>query len=252
VGKHRRISAAPSSPCAANAGVRSTAPRHPEIDRPVDPSPRAVKGAKAQAPLRALWSRVRRGSSPGPRRPFFRERDVAAMSRPGRNVHRAPRGLDIPDSYAGATLPSPGCPLNSGTSLTTSDAWSSIQLSKNVCREAAHDPGIDDRRRTVPLACDATVDCGQRLLNGPPHHPPTPPTETSRSALAKSNNSDMAAQTRSRPTTQGSTTPVPSPATNRGFKTNEGRAGLNPTTTNGRQAKQPKITSNQFSVANFL
>jgi hypothetical protein len=42
----------------------------------------------------------------------------------------------------------------------------------------------------------------------------------------------------------GSTTPIPPPATNPGFKTNE---NSNATTTNGRRAKQPSVTTNQFS-----
>jgi hypothetical protein len=231
VGTHRRISAAPSNPCAANAngrtgragrdaaasslevrcvpatpaaggyprdlslpaavcgGARRTAEDTSPIDRPTDPSPRTVKGAMASDPLRRLVPRASRLGSPLPRRPLFRHR----TSRP----HRRP-----PCVQSGQVLAS-----SLGVSYVSSQAAHPIEP-----------PPAKVRRR-----CDGTLKRGAN----PPHHPATPPIATSRSALAKSNNSDMAAQTRSRPTTQGSTTPGPPPpnptglATNPDFETNE-------------------------------
>jgi hypothetical protein len=51
-----------SLPAAVGGGTRLTASMLSPIGRPVDPSPRAVKGAMAQAPLRALWPPRRRGA----------------------------------------------------------------------------------------------------------------------------------------------------------------------------------------------
>lgn len=46
---------------------------------------------------------------------------VASISRSGHNGPRVSRGLYIRDSHAGATSPSPRCPLNNGISVTTGD-----------------------------------------------------------------------------------------------------------------------------------
>jgi len=104
VGKHRWISGVPTSPNAANADVRSTsahergrtticaAHRHPEIDRPADPSPWAVKGTTALSPSPALWSTQRRGGGwvlnhSLPRRPLF--------SPTGQTVQDLPASIDV-------------------------------------------------------------------------------------------------------------------------------------------------------------
>ena len=128
MGKHRRIWRAPSSPSSnavrAHVGERTSGARRAapltvacharrgwvgldsNIDRPEDPSPRAVKGAQATVPSPA-WSPGRRGvggsSIACAASPIF--------SRTGLNVHRAPRGLYISDSHAGATHLSPRCYL---------------------------------------------------------------------------------------------------------------------------------------------
>jgi hypothetical protein len=118
VGTHRRISHAPSSagvaavhagerctsatplaggyprvvslPAAVCGGIRLTAKDTPPIDRPVDPSPRAVKGATALSPSPALWPPRRRGRVGG-------SYSIAApiCLRAGRNGQRASRVLYI-------------------------------------------------------------------------------------------------------------------------------------------------------------
>ncbi len=115
--KHRRISGVPSSAARAQVGVRSTSvrvlhfalgvnrpgkvgggfwvARDKQIDRPVDPSPRAVKGATASSPSPALWSPGRRG-----RADRFLLAAAPVFSPPtgvGQTVHNPARGVDMPD-----------------------------------------------------------------------------------------------------------------------------------------------------------
>jgi hypothetical protein len=202
VGTDRRISGAPSSPCAANAGGRSTsarllhfalraargkqiadapsvacfarergrtkicaAHRRPEIDRPVDPSPRTVKGTTALSPSPAFWSpegvAVGWVGSARSRRPFFRPR----TSRPARR---------------------PPC-VQTGQVLACSPGVSCVLIQ-------AADP-IALTPAPVRRCCDGSLDRGQRLLEAASHHPASAPTARSRSALATSNHSDMAANT---------------------------------------------------------
>jgi hypothetical protein len=101
VGTHRRISAARSNPCAANAGGPTGRARREgwvgldsKIDRPTDPSPRAVKGARRQFPLRSSGFQGVAARVGG----FY---SVAApiSLRAGRNGQRASRGLYIGDSH---------------------------------------------------------------------------------------------------------------------------------------------------------
>jgi hypothetical protein len=197
VGTHRRISAVPSNPCAANAvGRTGRAAGSSPIDRPTDPSPRAVKGPRRQAPLRRFGFRGVAVGPLRPRRQFSFERAVAAISRPGRNVHRAPRGLDIPDSYAGATRLSPGCCLVNGIGAATRICVATGDFGETLLTPRSVHAWLETWRwpifdRSVRYAGS----CRRRPYEStrPSHHPASAASVTSRSALAPSNHSDMAA-----------------------------------------------------------
>jgi hypothetical protein len=101
VGTHRRISAARSNPCAANAGGPTGRARREgwvgldsKIDRPTDPSPRAVKGARRQFPLRSSGFQGVAARVGG-----FCSVAAPISLRAGRNGQRASRGLYIGDSH---------------------------------------------------------------------------------------------------------------------------------------------------------
>jgi len=177
VGKHRRISAAPSDPCAANAdGCTPSARREAplavardarstvsEIDRPVDPSPRTVNGGQGSSPSPGLASGAPR--LPGRGAHFFAEPHSYRTSRPHRYL----------------------CCGHTGQVLASSPGVSCVLI------QAADPIGLTPA--TPRRRCDGTLDRGQRLLEAASHHPASAPTARSRSALATSNHSDMAAST---------------------------------------------------------
>jgi hypothetical protein len=179
VGTHRRISAAPSNPCAANADGRAgRAGREgwvgldSPIDRPTDPSPRAVKGARRQFPLRSSGLRgvaARVGGFCSIAAPIF--------LRAGRNGQRASRGLYIGDSHGvaeprhapspltplsrlaaphtgeGATLGEGGIPMSQiAPAVGTSPARRLRRPAAGSCGSIRFMPG------TLPRACDGTRD----------------------------------------------------------------------------------------------
>lgn len=143
------------------ATFRPTTVAIPPIDRPTDPSPRAVKGAQVKVPSPA-WSPGRRGQTPLAAAPIFSRRDEASISRSGPSGQLRPALLYIAYRQCGATQLSPRCSVCNGISVTTSDG---------SCRKTWRWP-IFDR-------------CA--------HHPPTPAPATSRNAQESSNHSSMAA-----------------------------------------------------------
>jgi hypothetical protein len=171
VGKHRRISAAPSDPCAANAdGCIRSARREAllavardarstvsEIDRPVDPSPRTVNGGQGSSPSPGLASGAPRrvGGSCSPGAHFFAEPHSYRTSRPHRYL----------------------CCGHTGQVLASSPGVSCVLI------QAAD-----------PIALTSATPRRRRDRS---HHPATAAAPPLRSALAKSNHSDMAAFARS-------------------------------------------------------
>ena len=285
--KHRRISRAPSSlrrswtfgrtgrlrgpirsaevqACSAEFlehGVRDACSTFSSIDRPADPSPRAVRGAQAQVPSPA-WSPGRRGQTPSAAAPIFLRPDVTSISRSGRSGQLALGGLYIRDSHAGATQLSPRCYVGNGIGVATGAFGETLLTPRSVhghsrnkarpvvlfscqspraagaplssglpallpCCAALAVPSPHSRpasrassvgsqagpQQTPPsniaIPCDGTLDFGPPISERPAesqcfqalwietwrataHHPPTTPPATSRSALERSNHSNMA------------------------------------------------------------
>ena len=166
------------APCAANAGVRLAGARREAllavardaqitdspIDRPVDPSPRTVKGTTALSPSPAFWSpegvAVGWVGSARSRRPFFRPR----TSRPQRRPPCVQTGQVL------ACSPGVSCVL--------------IQAADPIALTPA-----------PPRRCCDGSSIAATILEAASHHPASAPTAPSRSALATSNHSDMAANT---------------------------------------------------------
>jgi len=145
---YRRILRAPSSECAsaAHAGGRTARARRVDLlagassgarssFSPIGRAPHiprsAVKGTTALSPSPALWPPGRRGGG----RVLIACAAAPIFLRAGRNVQLPPGLLYIPNRDVGATQLSPRCYVGNGFSVTTSDAWGSVQLSKGVCRE---------------------------------------------------------------------------------------------------------------------
>jgi hypothetical protein len=167
VGKHRRISAAPSSADATNAAVRTACARRAAplltglarasnastarspIDRPVDPSPRTVNGGQGSSPSPGLASGAPR--LPGRGAHFFAEPHSYRTSRPHRYL----------------------CCGHTGQVLASSPGVSCVLI------QAAD-----------PIALTSATPRWRRDRS---HHPATAAAPPLRSALAKSNHSDMAA-----------------------------------------------------------
>jgi hypothetical protein len=223
VGTHRRISAAPASPSAnapeVQTGGRTTRVRRAAplavardarstvslIGRPVDPSPRAVKGARRQFPLRSSGLRGVAARIPVAAAPNFL---APICLRTGHNGQRASRGLYIGNSHGmaeprhapaaltvlsrqaashtpeGATLGQGGIPMSQiAPAVGTAPA-------RRLRRPAAGGCGSEQFMGGALLASRAGA--LDRRAN-PSHHPATVAIARSRSALATSNHSDMAA-----------------------------------------------------------
>jgi hypothetical protein len=209
VGTHRRISAAPPDPCAANADGRPGRTRGhagaSPIDRPTDPSPRAVKGPRRQAPLRRSGLRGVAARIPVAAAPIF--------LRAGRKGQRASRVLYIGNSH---DVAEPGLACPSLTPLSRQVAWRTakgatlgqggIPMSqiapavgtapaRRLRRLVAGGCGsIRFIRRTLRRPREASVDRRAVVKTAfASHHPATAATGRSRSAPRPSNHSDMAA-----------------------------------------------------------
>ena len=156
MGKHRRISPGPSSaslPAAVSCRIRVTAKDAPPIDRPADPSPRAVKGAQAQVPSPA-WSPGRRGQTPSAAAPIFSRPDVTSISRSGRSGQLSLSLLYIPDFHRGATRRLPGCCRVNGIGVARSAFGETLLTSRSVRTPL----------RNIAIAYDVSGDRGQELL----------------------------------------------------------------------------------------
>jgi hypothetical protein len=213
VGKHRRISAAPSSPCAANAGGctgrgRSASTLTVAREARSTVSPIGCRAGGVFIPIRTAAKEPRRHS---PLRRFGL-RGVAVgwvgsvrSRRPvfpcnGRNGQLALGDLDIVDSHGVAEprhTPPPLTPLSRQAASHTAEG-ATLGLGGIPMSQIAPAVGTAPARRLRRPVADrcssiefipATV---RRRCDGS-HHPASAAIATSRSALAMSNHSDMAA-----------------------------------------------------------
>jgi hypothetical protein len=217
VGTHRRISAAPSGADAAAADVATRIFRaasltvgcharrrgwvglDSNIDRPVDPSPRAVKGPRRQAPLRRFGLQGVAVGPLRPRRQFSVERAVADSSPSGRKGQRASRVLYIGNSHDVAEL---GLACPSLTPLSRQVAWRTAEgatLGQGGIPMSQIAPAVGTaparRLRRAAGGCGSIrrLPAAVGWRRDRSHHPATAATGRSRSAPRPSNHSDMAA-----------------------------------------------------------
>jgi hypothetical protein len=196
-----RVSPLPSAGKLTSCGSRyawgvavfppASAPIHPPIGRPTDPSPRAVKGATALSPSPALWSPGRRGVGGSliacAAAPTFLRAGRKGSIELSKNVCREVLVASI-------RVPARGTPVGTQTAAQIRPQQTSPTKVAIACNETL------DRGHTL-FGAEPELQCLQALpvetwrdtARRPSHHPATAAPAMSRSALGKSNRSSMAA-----------------------------------------------------------